>query len=390
MAQRLKTAKGGMIPEIARKLIQYPGEETSRELMSCEDGLVWVDWKEEDEDIIRNTARAIGIRELKPEWVDDKLYVRLGKRQHYIPLKFRPDEQKITLRTVNEALAPDYELRLINASTHADTWAYLPLDADSWKALEAEYGEKKIAKTFKKIRFDAAAWENRARLKFKPIRRKTNPVPAETAETIPPPTPFAEKIALVEAASISSARGRVRVPGKGSKLAAPRATRETVSDIPILTKDGFKPVNKLAPGDMVVTRRSQAAGGIDWRRVGRVIRLRDKRMRQIQLRTAGDKLETLCLPRDYNLQVIKSDGIYGESVGFLRLGDKLEVHDGGYVVVEGFTDQEPTATIFILDCSQTTPYVPLAFHYTEFAVGSLGVWIRSTGPWMNDDGTIMR
>src|SRR5271165_1846933 len=124
-----------MIPEIARKLIENPGDDTTEELMSWEAGLVWVDWKEEDEAIVRYTANAISRSELEPEWVDGKLYVRFGDRQHYVPLKFEADEQKITLKTINEALAPDYELRLIKASTDGDTWGYLPLDAASWEAL---------------------------------------------------------------------------------------------------------------------------------------------------------------------------------------------------------------------------------------------------------------
>lgn len=128
--------------QFAVTLVEKPGEETTNALFDdLHEGIFWVDWREADEDIIRKAAKALDIKSLSPEWKDGNLYVRYNDELTFVPLEFKPGEQDKTLVALNKALSPDYEIRYVCASEGGDTIAFIGLDGDSWKDLQASFGK---------------------------------------------------------------------------------------------------------------------------------------------------------------------------------------------------------------------------------------------------------
>lgn len=139
-----------MNKEFARKLIASPNDETTKELFEGVEGVFWVDWREADEDIVSLASKTIPGIELAPAWIDGKLSIRFDGKMTEIPLKFKPGEQDITLRALNQAIAPALEMRFVKASDGGDTIALMILDKESWAELESGYGAK-VGEAFQKI-----------------------------------------------------------------------------------------------------------------------------------------------------------------------------------------------------------------------------------------------
>ena len=132
-----------MDTRFARRLIVEPGETTTKYLFSQRiPGVFWVDWREASVDIIQMAAAGIGTGELAPYHDKGKLYIEWRGRRTLVPLKFEPGEQDLTLVKLNSVLAPDFEIRRIEASQGGDTLAYFVLSGEAWAALEAENGDK--------------------------------------------------------------------------------------------------------------------------------------------------------------------------------------------------------------------------------------------------------
>ncbi len=128
---------------LARKLIEKPGKRTTSLLYKDEaPGAFLVDWREADERIISLAASALGRGDIGPKWIDKKLHVDFDGVLTQVPLQFQPGEQDLTLRTLNSALQPTYEIRFVKASSDGDTLAFMALATDYWRTLESEYGDK--------------------------------------------------------------------------------------------------------------------------------------------------------------------------------------------------------------------------------------------------------
>jgi hypothetical protein len=136
--------------EFARKLVTSPSDKTTKELFQGVDGVFWVDWREADDDIVSLASKAIPGIDLAPVWIDGKLNIRFQGKLTEIPLKFKPGEQDITLRSLNQAIAPALEIRFVRASDGGDTIALIILDKKSWAELESDYGAK-VAEAFQKL-----------------------------------------------------------------------------------------------------------------------------------------------------------------------------------------------------------------------------------------------
>lgn len=125
----------------ARRLIENPGEETTRQLFQLAGpGIFWVDWREADDDIVSMAAKALALGDLRASWTGGKLIIEYRGRHTEVPLQNKPGEQDITLDSLNRALHPEFEIRYVKASEGGDTLAFQGLPTASWQALEASYG----------------------------------------------------------------------------------------------------------------------------------------------------------------------------------------------------------------------------------------------------------
>lgn len=134
-----------MNKDFARKLIEYAGDDKTTDRLFAEPikGIFWVDWREADDDIIEMASACLPAgNDMRPEWIDDKLHIRFRDKLTLVPLAFKPGEQDVTLLTLNRALVPDFEIRMVKASDGGDTLAFILLENADWAELEAAYGSR--------------------------------------------------------------------------------------------------------------------------------------------------------------------------------------------------------------------------------------------------------
>jgi hypothetical protein len=112
---------------------------------------VVVDWREEEEGIVRSVSAAIAPDTLSCEWQGDGDLVLLYKdRRRPVGLTFSMRDRYICLRAINDILAGEYELRLFEPSFWSDTRQFLAEAAAWWDALDRQRLERS-SKVFRKI-----------------------------------------------------------------------------------------------------------------------------------------------------------------------------------------------------------------------------------------------
>lgn len=136
------------------------------------DGIFWPDWKESPDGFVEMAREAIGIKGLYVEGDGQIDYVVFGDRRTRIPPQEGYPDQEMILRILNETLAPEYEIRMLWYALNNESQMYMPLNAASWLALEKEFGEKRVAKAFIKLKFDASAAKSRKPVETQPIIHK--------------------------------------------------------------------------------------------------------------------------------------------------------------------------------------------------------------------------
>lgn len=119
-------------------------------LWDNEDCCFSVDWREEDEYIPRYCESVLRTGRLTSEWVGDDLFVVFGTKRVRVPLTESAADRHITLLALNEALAPEFEVRMLYSSVGSDTGVFAPLSSDGWRALEREAGEV-VSRRFHKL-----------------------------------------------------------------------------------------------------------------------------------------------------------------------------------------------------------------------------------------------
>jgi len=146
------------------KLIrEYLKEEISFEdaFYNAYDTIMWVDWREEDDAIIRYCEDIIKTGYLSATYqdVDNEIgfniIINYKEQEYPIPYKGKEADRDTTIITLNEVLRPEYEIRFCEDSAGSDTLAFLPLKAVQWAELEKEFGTNKIEELFCKISTDS-------------------------------------------------------------------------------------------------------------------------------------------------------------------------------------------------------------------------------------------
>lgn len=120
---------------------------------------MWIDWKEEDENIIKYCEDILQTNELSVETLNaenergfETIITYKGKRSQ-IPYKGTSADRDTTIKTLNKTIQPDFDIRLCKESVGSDTLCFIPLTSSQWLEFETKYG-KQIEEKFQKITND--------------------------------------------------------------------------------------------------------------------------------------------------------------------------------------------------------------------------------------------
>jgi len=100
-----------------------------------------VDWRENDVDIVQYCADCLGDDTIRGEWRDDSLVIIRNDNETTVPLMNDEGDRDITIRTLNEVLQPDYEIRFLVCSHGGDAAGFAVLAATDWQTLDGELSE---------------------------------------------------------------------------------------------------------------------------------------------------------------------------------------------------------------------------------------------------------
>src|SRR2546426_10855840 len=126
--------------------LESPSKETIRALFDDDDTIFWVDWREDEADIVSYCETVLRTGSLTAEWVrvatsrGSDLFISYSGRRIRAPLINGYEDRHIALCALNQVLAPDYEVRFCIDSNGSDTLAFLPLPSATWGQLEDLYG----------------------------------------------------------------------------------------------------------------------------------------------------------------------------------------------------------------------------------------------------------
>ena len=123
----------------------------NREAFFNNSSIIWIDWREYDEDIIsyfngllpQEDIVDVEIKEIK---LGRGIDIILKKDNKTLAIPYEDDEtdRDITIKTLDEFISPKYQIRLFSESLGDDTLAFTVLNADEWKDLENEFGKEKL------------------------------------------------------------------------------------------------------------------------------------------------------------------------------------------------------------------------------------------------------
>ena|SRR5437870_237142 len=126
--------------------LESPSKETIRALFDDDDTIFWVDWREDEADIVSYCETVLRTGSLTAEWAraatsrGSALFISYSGRRIRAPLRNGYEDRHIALCALNQVLAPDYEVRFCIDSNGSDTLAFLPLPSARWAELEQRYG----------------------------------------------------------------------------------------------------------------------------------------------------------------------------------------------------------------------------------------------------------
>lgn len=128
--------------------------------------LVWIDWREYDEDIINYIEGVIQSGKLsgKNKDADNEMgfdiFIEWKGNEYKISYPDKEgSDRDTTIKTLNKIIQPEYEIRLFMESLGNDTLAFVSLLKSEWEELEKEFGDEKINYYFSKIDDDSKMFD---------------------------------------------------------------------------------------------------------------------------------------------------------------------------------------------------------------------------------------
>jgi hypothetical protein len=112
------------------------------ELFEDYDPVIWTDWREEDDNIVRMVANVLGLNDLGARFDNDSCELLIIRRGVEHRIRY-PDEgvadRDTTIIALNELLQPEHELQLCTASQGSDALVLMALSAADWAVIQSEY-----------------------------------------------------------------------------------------------------------------------------------------------------------------------------------------------------------------------------------------------------------
>ena len=109
--------------------------------------ITWIDWREYDEDIISYFNCLLPQEDIVDvEKLGRGIDIILKKDNKTLTIPYENDktDRDITIKTLNDFIAPKYQIRVFMESLGDDTLAFTVLNSDEWKDLENEFGKEKL------------------------------------------------------------------------------------------------------------------------------------------------------------------------------------------------------------------------------------------------------
>lgn len=139
-------------------VLQHSSDENVMEQFFEHESLIWIDWREDEGDIIQYfndqlpesdqiTCEIIDID--KPRGVD----IVLSSHDRKLTIPFADDrtDRDSAIRAMQDMIAPRYQIRWFMESLGNDTLAYLLLSTEQWAELEKQFGKEKLEFHFQPI-----------------------------------------------------------------------------------------------------------------------------------------------------------------------------------------------------------------------------------------------
>ena len=152
--------------EYIREFLKNEDRESFDNFWENSQKLVWIDWREYDEDIINYIEGVIQSGELsgKSKDVDNEMgfdiFIEWTGKEYKISYPNKEgSDRDTTIKTLNKIIQPEYEIRLFMESLVNDTLAFVPLLKSEWDKLEEEFGEEKVNYYFSKIDDDSKMFD---------------------------------------------------------------------------------------------------------------------------------------------------------------------------------------------------------------------------------------
>lgn len=138
------------------KVLLKSGDEKTLDTLYQDPLVIWIDWREYDEDIVKYCENVLktGVLTVEERVADNdngfEVVILYKEKETVIPYKAEADRDT-TIITLNNVIQPKYEIRFCEWSLGSDTLAIIPILSSSWELLEKEFGEEKVRKYFSVI-----------------------------------------------------------------------------------------------------------------------------------------------------------------------------------------------------------------------------------------------
>ena len=143
--------------DLVREALEAGSPDALQALLIDRSVVFWVDWREQDDAIVEYCEAVLQTGALSAAYVESDneagftLRITFRDKETKVPLVVGVEDRHITLRTLNQVLAPEFEIRYVVASCGSDSAAFLPLAAESWSALDLAFGDA-VRLSFQSIR----------------------------------------------------------------------------------------------------------------------------------------------------------------------------------------------------------------------------------------------
>lgn len=128
------------------------------------DSAMWIDWREEDENIITYCEEILQTEQLSVKTLDAKnergfdTIITYKNKEISIPYKGNGADRDTTIKTLNQTIQSEFEIRLCKESLGSDTLCFIPLTNRQWNELDEKH-QKQMSEKFEKITTETKLFE---------------------------------------------------------------------------------------------------------------------------------------------------------------------------------------------------------------------------------------